>query len=53
MNHQLFYLLFVCIAKAEVKEVSRADRKQLMKQRKDMVKRGEDTYEIDQLLGLE
>jgi len=40
-------------AKAEVKEVSRADRKQLMKQRKEMVKRGEDTYEIDQLLGLE
>ena len=36
-----------------MKEVSRADRKQLMKQRKEMVKRGEDTYEIDQLLGLE
>jgi len=40
-------------AKAEVKEVTRSDRKQLMKQRKDMVKRGEDTYEIDQLLGIE
>jgi len=39
--------------KEEVKEVSRADRKQLMKQRKDMVKRGEDTYELDQQLGIE
>lgn len=37
----------------EKKEVSRADRKHLMKQRKDMVKNGEDTYEIDQLLGIE
>lgn len=45
-------ILFI-VAKAEVKEVSRADRKQLMKQRKEMVKRGEDTYDIDQLLGLE
>lgn len=40
-------------AKEEKKELSRADRKQLMKQRKDMVKNGEDTYEIDQLLGIE
>ena len=37
----------------EKKEVSRADRKNLMKQRKDMVKNGEDTYDIDQLLGIE
>jgi elongation factor 3 len=40
-------------APAEKKELSRADRKQLMKQRKDMIKNGEDTYEIDQLLGIE
>jgi elongation factor 3 len=36
----------------EKKEVNRADRKKLMKLRKDMIKRGEDTYEIDQQLGL-
>jgi len=43
------------IAEVEVekKELNRADRKQLMKQRKEMVKNGEDTYDIDQLLGLE
>lgn len=42
------------VEKAEEKaEVNRADRKRLMKQRKEMVKHGEDTYEIDQLLGLE
>jgi elongation factor 3 len=40
-------------AKEEKKELNRADRKQLMKQRKDMVKNGEDTFEIDQLLGIE
>eukprot|EP00981_Chlorochromonas_danica_P016137 scaffold15892_cov537-Ochromonas_danica.AAC.1 len=40
-------------AQEEKKEVSRADRKRLMKQRKDMIKNGEDTYEIDQLLGIE
>lgn len=40
-------------AKEEVKEVNRADRKRLMKIRKDMVKNGEDTYEIDQQLGIE
>jgi len=39
--------------KEEKKELSRGDRKTLMKQRKEMVKRGEDTYEIDQLLGVE
>jgi hypothetical protein len=40
-------------AAAEVKELDRSDRKKLMKQRKDMVKNGEDTYEIDKLLGIE
>jgi len=40
-------------AKEEVKELNRADRKKLMKQRKDMIKNGEDTFEIDQLLGIE
>ncbi len=40
-------------AKEEKKELNRADRKQLMKQRKDMIKNGEDTFEIDQLLGIE
>jgi len=40
-------------AKEEVKEVNRADRKRLMKIRKDMIKNGEDTYEIDQQLGIE
>lgn len=39
-------------AKEEVKEVNRADKKKLMKQRKEMIKNGEDTYEIDLLLGL-
>lgn len=33
-------------------ELSRDDKKRLMKQRKEMIKNGEDTYEIDQLLGL-
>jgi len=37
----------------ETKEINRADKKKLLKQRKDMIKNGEDTYEIDQLLGLE
>jgi len=37
----------------EPQELSRADRKRLMKQRKDMIKNGEDTYEIDLKLGLE
>ena len=36
----------------EKKELNRADRKRLMKQRKDMIKNGEDTFEIDQLLGV-
>jgi elongation factor 3 len=39
--------------KQEKKELSRGDRKQLLKQKKEMEKRGEDTYEIDQLLGVE
>ena len=37
----------------EPKELSRSDRKKLMKLRKDMKKNGEDTYEIDLKLGLE
>ncbi|RYG65165.1 ABC-F family ATP-binding cassette domain-containing protein [archaeon] len=37
----------------EKKELNRGDKKKLLKQRKEMVKNGEDTYEIDQLLGLE
>ncbi len=35
------------------KELSRADRKRLMKERKEMLKRGEDTYDIDIKLGIE
>lgn len=37
----------------EQKDLNRSDKKRLMKLRKDMIKRGEDTYEIDQQLGLE
>eukprot|EP01041_Mallomonas_annulata_P007609 gene7609-15590_t len=37
----------------EKKELSRADKKRLQKLRKDMIKRGEDTYEIDQQLGVD
>jgi elongation factor 3 len=37
---------------AEKKELSRDDKKRLMKVRKDLAKRGEDTYEIDVQLGL-
>ena len=37
----------------EKKELNSIDRKQLMKQRKEMLKRGEDTYDIDQQLGIE
>ena len=40
-------------APEEPKELSKADRKRLMKQRKDMIKHGEDTYDIDILLGVE
>lgn len=40
-------------ASKEPKELSKADRKRLMKQRKDMIKHGEDTYDIDILLGIE
>lgn len=43
----------IAVKEEEKKELSRADRKRLEKQRKDMIKRGEDTYEIDQQLGLE
>ena len=35
----------------EPRELSRAERKKLMKQRKEMIKNGEDTYDIDVLLG--
>lgn len=37
----------------EKKELDRNEKKRLMKVRKDMIKRGEDTYEIDQQLGIE
>jgi elongation factor 3 len=37
----------------EPKELNRADKKRLQKLRKEMIKRGEDTYEIDLQLGLE
>ena len=37
----------------EEKELNRADKKRLQKLRKEMIKRGEDTYDIDIQLGLE
>lgn len=37
----------------EKKELSRGDKKALLKKKKDMEKQGLDTYEIDKLLGLE
>jgi len=37
----------------EKKELTRDEKKRLTKLRKDMIKRGEDTYEIDQQLGLD
>jgi elongation factor 3 len=37
----------------EKKELNRGDKKKLLKMKKDMEKRGEDTYEIDQMLGME
>jgi elongation factor 3 len=37
----------------EQKELNRADKKRLQKLRKEMIKRGEDTYDIDIQLGLE
>merc|ERR1711871_180824 len=40
------------IAKAEKVELSKSERKKLEKQRKQMVKNGEDTWEIDNMLGL-
>jgi len=39
-------------ATKEVKELSRDEKKKLMKQKKEMEKAGQDTYEIDVLLGL-
>jgi len=38
--------------KLEALELSKAERKKLMKRRKDMVKNGEDTYELDIQLGI-
>ncbi len=38
--------------KKAAKELDRNEKKRLMKLKKDMEKRGEDTYEIDELLGL-
>lgn len=40
-------------APEEPKELNRGDKKRLQKLRKEMMKRGEDTYEIDMQLGLE
>ena len=40
-------------APQEEKELNRADKKRLQKLRKEMIKRGEDTYDIDVQLGLE
>ena len=37
----------------EPKELNRSDKKKLQKLRKEMIKRGEDTYDIDIQLGLE
>ena len=39
--------------KEEKKELTRDDKKRLQKIRKEMIKRGEDTYEIDQQLGID
>lgn len=40
-------------APEEAKELNRSDKKRLLKLRKDMIKRGEDTYDIDLQLGME
>ena len=42
----------IVVVEAEKKELTRDDKKRLMKARKDMVKRGEDTFDIDEQLGL-
>ena len=43
----------IVAAPEEQKELNRSDKKRLQKLRKEMIKRGEDTYEIDMQLGLE
>jgi len=43
----------IAAAPEEATELNRSDKKRLQKLRKDMMKRGEDTYEIDIQLGLE
>lgn len=43
----------IVAAPEEKKELNRADKKRLQKLRKEMVKRGEDTYEIDMQLGVD
>lgn len=40
-------------AQPEAKDLSKGERKKLMKQRKEMIKNGEDTYELDVLLGMD
>mmetsp|Transcript_11781 Transcript_11781/g.36958 ORF Transcript_11781/g.36958 Transcript_11781/m.36958 type:complete len:107 (+) Transcript_11781:1-321(+) len=40
------------VEKKAVQEMDRKQKKALMKKRKEMLKAGEDTYEIDELLGL-
>jgi len=42
----------ILTASKEVKELSRDEKKKLMKQKKQMEKDGQDTYDIDVLLGL-
>jgi elongation factor 3 len=42
----------IIIVKEEKKELTRDDKKLLLKQKKELQKAGEDTYEIDVLLGL-
>merc|ERR1711871_1521360 len=43
----------IVAAPEEKKELNRADKKRLQKLRKEMMKRGEDTYEIDIQLGVD
>jgi len=42
----------IAVVKEEKKELTRDDKKKLMKRRKELLKAGEDTYDIDLQLGL-
>ena len=46
-------LVFLSILTILTKDLNRADKKRLQKLRKEMMKRGEDTYEIDIQLGVD